>query len=438
MNYFITGVTGTVVPVIVEELMRKDPDPYFYFAIRRGRGKTDIAERFMETANTLDLSDALKEKCIRRARPVEIDVEKENMGIDPAVYRELTENVDKILHGAADVRFDQPYEAIRVSNVTFSEKIYALFCAINAYRGEAGQGPATLYYISTGYAYGIYKKPIPEDYPDFNPGKPDNTYAQTKAEAKKFLLDKIASRDERIVIFEPTIIGGAARTGRTRAYNLHYVIMMLGYMGKLPFLTEPDNRPDIVPVDWVAAVISDIMTKDRFHQGTLRLSIGDRGATIRYMHDVGYYYYTANDPVPGHVIPRIRFVPRWLFLSMIRVQKGWYRGLYLLTGMRRYRKIIKGIQLLEGYFPYITGYKVFENEKSTALIKKYTDCGPAPCLHEIRDTDGRIVEKGYYRKILADTLETGWGGMIDFERLKKREAVERGKSHKKAFGILKK
>ncbi|MEZ4576610.1 MAG: SDR family oxidoreductase [Desulfobacterales bacterium] len=51
------------------------------------------------------------------------------------------------------------------------------------------------------------------------------------------------------------MIGGSARTGRTKTYNLHYIVMMLGYMGKLPFLTSADNRLDIVPVDWVAAII---------------------------------------------------------------------------------------------------------------------------------------------------------------------------------------
>lgn len=436
MNYFITGVTGTVVPIIIEELIKKDEDPFFYFAIRRGKKQTDVHARFEAVIHSLNLSTSRIEALAKRSKTVEINVEKENMGIDPALYRELIQSVDKILHGAADVRFDQPYENIKISNVDFTRKMYDLFDEIKEKRHAAGQPPATLYYISTGYAYGIYKKPIPEDYPDFNPGKPDNTYAQTKAEAKLFLLDKIKQYNDRIVIFEPTIIGGAASTGRTRAYNLHYVIMMLGYMGKLPFLTAPDNRPDIVPVDWVAAVISDILAKDTFHQGTLRLSMGSRGATIRYMHDVGYHYYTANDPVPGHVIPRIRFVPRWLFLSMIQVQKTWYTGLYFTTGMRRYRKIIKGIQLLEGYFPYITGHKVFENEKSTALIEKYTDCGPAPALHEIRDDAGNIIEKGYFRKILADTLETGWGGMIDFERLKKHETP--AKNPKKVAEMMRK
>jgi len=66
-------------------------------------------------------------------------------------------------------------------------------------------------------------------------------------------------------------IGGAARTGRTKVYNLHYVVLMLGYLGELPFFTAANNQQDIVPVDWVAAVISDIMPKDEFHQGVIRM-----------------------------------------------------------------------------------------------------------------------------------------------------------------------
>lgn len=436
MNYFITGITGTVVPTIIEDLLRKDADSFFYFAIRGDAKGNGIRERFDAVLKSLDLKPAMKASLADRSKLVEIDVEKENMGIDPAMYAELIARTDKILHGAADVRFDQPYEKIKIANVEFTIEIYNLFRRIKEHRRATGASEPILYYISTGYAYGIYKTPIPEDYPKFHPGKPDNTYAQTKAEAKVFLLEKIRIFDDRIVIFEPTIIGGSARTGKTKTYNLHYVVMMLGYLGKLPFLTAPDNRPDIVPVDWVAAVISDIMSKDQYHQGTLRLSVGSRGAPIRHMYDVGYQYYTANNPVPGHVIHKIRFVPRWFFFSMIQMLKSWYQAVYFVTRARRYRKLAKGISLLEGYFPYITGYKVFENAKSTALIEKYTDCGPAPAIHEIRDAAGNLVEKGYYRKTLADTLETGWGGLVDFERLQKSKASS--KSPQAAFGVLKK
>lgn len=422
MKYFVTGITGTVVPVIIEELMKKDNDPYFYFAIRKKGDKQDISGRFQSVLGVLNLDVATRQKLFERSKLVEIDVESEKLGIEPGIYDELVVNVEKILHGAADVRFDQPYEKIRISNVVFTEKIYDLLSDIRQYRRESGKTEATLYYISTGYAYGIYKKPIPEDYPEFHPGKPDNTYAQTKAEGKFFILDKIKKFNDRVVIFEPTIIGGSSKTGKTRVYNLHYIVIMLGYLGKLPFLTAPENTLDIVPVDWVAAIISDIMAGDQFHQGVIRMASGNNAVPVGYLHGAGYDYYVKHDPVEGHVIPRIRFVPRWFFNSMIKAQKSYYWTMHRITGNKRFRKLVKGISLLEGYFPYITGYKVFENSKSMALIEKYTSCTSAPILQDIRDSEGNLVSKGYYEKVMADTLETGWGGLVDFDRLRQTQA----------------
>lgn len=437
MIYFVTGITGTVVPVIVENLMKKDPDAVFYFAIRQDKKGNGIQKRFESLVAALDLDHGSRRKLVERSRLVEIDVEKDKLGIETSLYSELIEKTDKILHGAADVRFDQPYEAIRIPNVVFSQKIYELFDAVKAHREACGKSKPTLYYISTGYAYGHHKKPIPEDFPAFHPAKPDNTYAQTKAEAKVFMLDKINGRNDRIVIFEPTIIGGSASTGRTKTYNLHYIVMMLGYMGKLPFLTAPENRLDIVPVDWVAAVISDIITGDQYHQGVVRLASGSQGVPVKTLHDVGYAYYTANDPVPGHVIPKIRFVPRWFFYTMVNVQRMVYQALYFCTRNPRFRKMAKGISLLEGYFPYITRTKVFENRKSTEVIRKYTNCSVAPTLQDIRDKDGRLVQKGYFEKIMADTLETGWGGLVDFKRLEKKTAEE-FKAPAPALGVVRK
>jgi thioester reductase-like protein len=423
MRYFVTGITGTVVPVIVEDLMKKDQAPVFYFAIRKDAKGNGIRHRFVSVIDSMDLDNASKQYVIQNSKLVEIDVEKDNLGIAPDLYAELIANTDKILHGAADVRFDQPYEKIRMPNVVFTQKVYALFDAIKKHRAENGKTAPTLYYISTGYAYGDHRKPIPEDFPEFHPATPDNTYAQTKAEAKFFILDKIKQFNDQIVIFEPTIIGGSARTGRTKTYNLHYIVMMLGYMGKLPFLTSADNRLDIVPVDWVAAIISDIMAGDALHQGVLRLAAGENGIPIRYLHDVGYNFYVANDPVPGRVIPKIRFVPRYVFNFMVQAQKNFYRVMYFVTRSRRFRKLVKGISLLEGYFPYITRTKVFENANSMKLIEKYTNCTEAPTLQDVYDENGELLQKGYYLKVLRDTLETGWGGLVDFERLEKKTAT---------------
>jgi hypothetical protein len=232
------------------------------------------------------------------------------------------------------------------------------------------------------------------------------------------MLDRIRRHNDQILIIEPTIIGGSSATGRTRAYHLHYLLLMLGYLGKLPFLCSPENSLDIVPVDWVAAVTSDVITRGELRQGVLRLASGADAITIRQLRDAAYPWYVAHDPVPGHVIPKIRFVPAWSLRQMVAVAKHSFRLLYAATRRPQYRKRALQLAMLEGYLPYMVGTKRFDNERSAALIRRYTACGPAPRLQDLVDGDGRVLEQGYYGKILADTLATGWGGLVDFARIR--------------------
>jgi len=134
MIYFITGITGTVVPVIVEDLIRKDKDAFFYFAIRKDSKGNDVQARFEALVESLDLDPASKLDLYKRSKLVEIDIEKDKIGIDSGMYAELVQNTEKILHGAADVRFDQPYEVICKPNVIFTYKIYDLFNDIKKLR----------------------------------------------------------------------------------------------------------------------------------------------------------------------------------------------------------------------------------------------------------------------------------------------------------------
>lgn len=418
MTYLVTGITGTVVPVIVEDLLRKDPAADFYFALRKDSAGNGIADRFEAVVATLDLEPAERERLRAHSRLVEIDIAREGLGIEPALRAEIVARVDRILHGAADVRFDQPYDAIRVPNLVFVQQVYALFAGIRDSRAARRLAPPVLYCLSTAYAYGNVEGPIPENYPDFHPGPPENSYARSKAEARQFLLERIRRCDDRIVLIEPTIIGGAASTGRTRAYHLHYLLLMLGYLGRLPFLCAPENRLDIVPVDWVAAVTSDVITRGEMRQGSLRLASGDDAITIRELHDAAYSWYVEHDPVPDHVIPKIRFIPTWCLPPVIAVARHSLALLHAVGRRPGVRRRAKEIAMLEGYLPYMTCGKHFENARSTALIRHYTGCGPAPRLQDRVDHDGRVVARGYLEKVLADTLATGWGGLVDFARLR--------------------
>jgi hypothetical protein len=94
------------------------------------------------------------------------------------------------------------------------------------------------------------------------------------------------------------------------------------------------------------------------------------------------------------------------------------RVLQAITRTERQRRRLRQIELTRGYLPYIVGRKSFENARSTELIRKHTECGEAPRIQDTLGLDGRPIARGYYEKILADTLRTGWGGLVDFERLR--------------------
>jgi len=423
MIHLVTGFTGAVVPVIVEELARREPEARWVFALRRGSDGASARARMAGAIASLELAPDERERLLQRSRAVEIDVAAPDLGLAPALRRELVAGVDRILHGAADVRFDQPYERIRIPNVVFVEKLYALLEEIRAARSAAGRPEPVLHYVGTAYAYGIHPDPVPEDWPEFAPGPPDNSYARTKAEAKRFLLDKMKRLDARVVIHEPTIVGGAAATGRTRAYHLHYLLLQLGYLGRLPFLAAPDNTLDIVPVDWVAGVVAEVVARDLLPRGVLRLASGERAVPIRYLYEAGLAWYTRNDPVPGHEIPPVRFVPAPLLPPLVAAGRRALAASARLTGSARHRSLARQLGLLQGYLPYMLRRKRFENARSSAWITRHTGYGEAPTLQDRFDAEGRLVERGYYERIMADTIRTGWGGRVDFARL--RRSLER-------------
>ncbi|MEZ4549274.1 MAG: SDR family oxidoreductase [Desulfobacterales bacterium] len=100
MRYFVTGITGTVVPVIVEDLMKKDQAPVFYFAIRKDAKGNGIRHRFVSVIDSMDLDNASNSMLYRIQNWWKLMLRKITR-IAPDLYAELIANTDKILHGAA-------------------------------------------------------------------------------------------------------------------------------------------------------------------------------------------------------------------------------------------------------------------------------------------------------------------------------------------------
>lgn len=80
-----------------------------------------------------------------RIRIVEGDISKINLGISVTDRMELTENVQLVIHGAADVRFDTPLTSICLTNIRGTREMLTL-------AGEMNQLIAFAY-MSTAFSH---------------------------------------------------------------------------------------------------------------------------------------------------------------------------------------------------------------------------------------------------------------------------------------------
>ena len=58
MRYFVTGFTGSLVPWIVEALLAKDEEAFFYLAMRKDRRGNDLPTRFAEVVRSMEANTA--------------------------------------------------------------------------------------------------------------------------------------------------------------------------------------------------------------------------------------------------------------------------------------------------------------------------------------------------------------------------------------------
>lgn len=144
-------------------------------------------------------------------------------------------------------------------------------------------GVRAFHYVSTAYVCGRRTDTVYEDEP-VAAGGFRNDYEASKAAAER--LVRAAAFPEPVTVFRPAVIVGDHATGFTSTYHgLYLYLQFLWFMGRrtrrrpdgswrLPIrlnLTGDELR-NVVPVDWVSAVIADIVARPDQHGRTYHLS----------------------------------------------------------------------------------------------------------------------------------------------------------------------
>jgi NAD(P)-dependent dehydrogenase (short-subunit alcohol dehydrogenase family) len=231
MSYFVTGATGFIGRHLVERLLERDGD--IYVLVREG--SADKLERWRDE---------------ERVKPVFGDITEPRLGLDEAA-REQLQGVEHFFHLAAiyDIAADEPRNT--QLNVGGTKNAIDLANALGARR---------FHHMSSIAVAGRYDGHFTED--DFDEGQELPTpYHRTKFESEKLVRERL---EVPWRVYRPSLVVGNSQTGEMDKidgpYYFFKAIQKLRHAVPewFPLVSLEFGRTNLVPVDYVAAVVDHI------------------------------------------------------------------------------------------------------------------------------------------------------------------------------------
>jgi nucleoside-diphosphate-sugar epimerase len=271
--------------------------------------------------------------CYSLPRPVvlEGDISQADLGLEPLAVRWVAEYCSTLIHNAASLTFHSTSEDGEPwrSNVQGVKNVLD-FCRNTRIR--------KLHHVSTAYVAGLRQGRVLET--ELDVGQEfSNDYERSKLEAEK--LVRAADFLDPVTVFRPAIIIGDSKTGLTTTYHGYYAALQLshtivkaippdetGVVGgqKVRLTLNGTETKHLVPVDWVSAVMTHVMTNPELHGQTYHLT-PRHPVTTRLIRDVleqsaGFYgaTLTGTGERPGDASEA-----EALFYEHIRVYNSYWK-----------------------------------------------------------------------------------------------------------------
>lgn len=313
LRVLLTGGTGFVGKEVIWQAARDKAVVELVVVVRPKTIRDRKTREVLEVISPAKRGEALlkqlwlDDESAAKVRFIAGDIEEPFLGLSEEDIVELSTSITHVIHSAASVSFDDPYEASYRANVEGAKNALAF-----AYRLQTAEGSPFVAHIGieTSYIHGRQThQPAREEEIVFPRNFYNNYYELTKAmgsiETDRYMLEK----GLRVIQLCPAIVIGEGRTGNNRgdtkvvnapvnvfgrvkgateegAWHERSKARLLGTMA-CTFPGDPTAELNIIPVDWVvkgivASLKSPKAVGERVHLATdSRLTSDEMRNTIK-------------------------------------------------------------------------------------------------------------------------------------------------------------
>ena len=219
-----------------------------------------------------------------RVEAITGDIRQPMLGLSPRDFDRLSRRIGWIVHSAASTNFTASAPELNQINVNGTRNLLDL----------ADRADASTVYVSTAFVQSVSGDRTDGGF---------NAYERSKQAAETLVRESGLP----VSIVRPSIVIGDSRTGFTTGFQGFYHVLGLILGNRLPVLPAlPDGRVDIIPQDFVAEAIANLLESD-VRQGEFWLTSGRHAPVLEALITTAartVAAYTGKPVLQPHLVPR--------------------------------------------------------------------------------------------------------------------------------------
>ena len=264
------------------------------------------------------------------------DLTSPRFGLGDTEYQKLVRVTDSVIHCAASLNRRSEKTCLNV-NLRGTLEVINL-----ARRAHAEHGLRRFSHVSTVAVAGHRQDEVVREDEAIDWNRSDyDPYARTKKFSEHMVRELLPGVS--YTIFRPSIILGDSRHGETTQFDMVRAFVFLAQLPVLPF--RPEDRLDIVNVDFVAHSIATLHQKEKPAFDLYHLSSGTASQTY---HELTKELGEARRALPSFFFPALEGPFTWVV--------NWLAN-------RRGTSVGYSASLMKAFLPYLTFNTVFDNTR---------------------------------------------------------------------------